>query len=540
MSLKVAIAQINPVVGDVEGNTRRVLERADEARERLEADLVVFPELSICGYPPEDLLFHGNMRKSVDVALKRLCDAISGITVLVGYPEYDEDRIFNSAALISDGNIVANYRKQLLPNYGVFDEKRYFEPGDSACVVSLGNIRCGITICEDIWETGPAESCKQDGAQLILVINGSPFEMDIHERRERILKNRVAETGLPLLYCNMVGGQDELVFDGGSCVLDAGGEVVARLPSFDEALRVVEFTLEEGTAVARSGDCDPRSESVEGVYQALVLSVRDYVNKHNFPGVVLGLSGGVDSALTLAVAVDALGSERARVVMMPSRYTTLMSNEDAEAMAQCLNVHYDVVSIEPIFESVRTGLADIFAGLPDDVTEENIQARARGIVLMAISNKLGLMLLSTGNKSEMAVGYATLYGDMAGGFAPIKDCSKTLVYRLCHYRNGISRAIPERIITRPPSAELREDQKDSDSLPEYDVLDPILEAFIEEDRSVDEIVEMGYDRAVVGRILGLVKRAEYKRRQAPPGVRISRRAFGRDWRYPITSGFDAG
>jgi NAD+ synthase (glutamine-hydrolysing) len=540
MSLRVAIAQVNPVVGDVEGNTRRLVERADEARDRLDADLVVFPELSICGYPPEDLLFHGNMKKSVDVALTRLCDEVRGITVLVGYPEYDEDRIFNSAALISDGNIIAVYRKRLLPNYGVFDEKRYFEPGDSACVVSLGGIRCGITICEDIWEPGPAETCKQNGAQLILVINGSPFDIDSQAKRERILKNRVAETGLPFLYCNMVGGQDELVFDGGSCVIDARGEFVARLPSFDEALRVVEISLDKGAAVPGSGECDPLPQNVESVYRALVLGVRDYVNKHNFPGVVLGLSGGVDSALTLAVAVDALGAERVRVVMMPSRYTTSMSNEDAQAMADGLNIHHDLVSIEPIFEAVQKSLESLFAGLPEGVTEENIQSRARGIILMAISNKLGLMLLSTGNKSEMAVGYATLYGDMAGGFAPIKDCSKTLVYRLCCYRNSISQVIPERIITRPPSAELRENQKDSDTLPEYDVLDPILEAFIEEDRSVGEIVDMGYDRAVVGRILGLVKRAEYKRRQAPPGVRISRRAFGRDWRYPITSGFDAG
>jgi NAD+ synthase (glutamine-hydrolysing) len=364
--------------------------------------------------------------------------------------------------------------------------------------------------------------------------------MDSHARRERILKDRAAETGLPLIYCNMVGGQDELVFDGGSCVMDAAGEIVACLPSFDEALRVIEVDLENGAAVPRSGDRDPLPESVEGVYQALVMGVRDYVNKHNFPGVILGLSGGVDSALTLAIAVDALGSARVRVVLMPSRYTTSMSNEDAEKMARGLDTHYEIVSIEPIFEAVQAALVDIFAGLPEDVTEENIQSRARGIILMAISNKLGLMLLSTGNKSEMAVGYATLYGDMAGGFAPINDCSKTLVYRLCRYRNGITQVIPERIITRPPSAELREDQKDSDTLPEYDVLDPILEAFIEEDRSVDEIVDMGYDRAVIGRLLGLVKRAEYKRRQAPPGVRISRRAFGRDWRYPITSGFDAG
>jgi len=540
MSLRVAIAQINPVVGDVEGNTRRLIQKSVEARDQLAADLVVFPELSVCGYPPEDLLFHGNMKKSVEAALGRLREEIRGINVLVGYPEYLEGRIFNSAALICDGEIIANYRKRLLPNYGVFDEKRYFEPGDSSCVVPLGDIRCGIMICEDIWGAGPAASCHDDGAQLIVVINGSPFEMEGHSRRDNILRCRAAETGLPLLYCNMVGGQDELLFDGASFVMDARGDLVTRLPSFEEALRVVEFELQDGIVVAKAAETEPRPETVASVYHALVLGVRDYVNKHNFPGVVLGLSGGVDSALTLALAVDALGAERVRVVMMPSRYTMSISNEDAREMAERLNVRHDVVSIEPIFEAVQAGLADIFAGLPEGVTEENIQSRSRGIILMAISNKLGLMLLSTGNKSEMAVGYATLYGDMAGGFAPIKDCSKTLVYRLCRYRNDLSQVIPERIITRPPSAELRDNQKDSDSLPEYDVLDPILEAFIEEDRSVDEIVDMGYDRKVVGRVLGLVKRAEYKRRQAPPGVRISRRAFGRDWRYPITSGFDAG
>ncbi len=540
MSLRVAIAQINPVVGDVEGNVRTIIERSCEARDRLQADVVVFPEMCLCGYPPEDLLFHGNMRKSVEAALQTLRDEIDGITVLVGYPEYSAGSIYNTAVLLRDGETLATYHKQLLPNYGVFDEKRYFEPGESACVVDVGDIRCGITICEDIWETGPAAECKQLDAQLILVINGSPFEIDSPSRRHEILSDRVAETGLPLLYCNMVGGQDELVFDGASFVMDATGEVVARLPSFEESLQLVEFGCQEGKVVVSPAACEPAMDVVESVYKALVLGVHDYVNKHNFPGVVLGLSGGVDSALTLAIAVDALGPERVRAVMMPSRYTASISNDDAEEMADGLGVRHDLVSIEPMFRSFREGLGEIFAGLPEGVTEENIQSRVRGIILMALSNKLGLMLLTTGNKSEMAVGYATLYGDMAGGFAPIKDCSKTLVYRLCSYRNEISPVIPERILTREPSAELRADQKDSDTLPPYDILDPILEAFIEDDKSVDEIVELGFERPVVGRILGLVKRAEYKRRQAPPGVRISRRAFGRDWRYPITSGFDAG
>jgi len=540
MALRIAIAQINPVVGDVAGNVRRVLDFVGRARDEHRAELVIFPELVICGYPPEDLLFHGNMRKSVDAALESLCEAINGISVLVGYPEYADDRIYNSAALIRDGRIAANYRKQLLPNYGVFDERRYFTPGEGACVTDIAGVRCGLLICEDIWQPEPAQEAAGAGAEVLLIINGSPYDTESQERREKTLAKRVSGCRLPMIYCNMVGGQDELVFDGGSCAMDATGQLVARAPAFKESMELLELER-AGEALTVLGDPpQPRLGIEESVYRALVLGVADYVNKHGFPGVVLGLSGGIDSALTLAVAVDALGADRVRTVMMPSRYTADISLQDAEEIARRLGVRYDVIPIEPIFSAVQEVLAGVFKGLPEDVTEENIQSRCRGIILMAMSNKLGLMLLTTGNKSEMAVGYATLYGDMAGGFAPIKDCSKTMVFRLCRYRNSLAEVIPERVLERPPSAELRHDQKDTDSLPPYDILDPILRAFIEEDCSVDAIVARGFDRKIVGRVLGMIKRNEYKRRQAPPGIRISRRAFGRDWRYPITSGFDAG
>ncbi len=540
MTLKVAIAQINPVVGDVAGNVALILQQVAAARDQLHADLVVFPELALCGYPPEDLLFHGNMRRSVGRALEQLCAEVAGISVLVGYPEYVDDRIYNSAAVIAEGRVAANYRKRLLPNYGVFDEQRYFTAGDNACVVEIADVRCGVTICEDIWRSGAAGAAQESGAQVLLVINGSPYDMTSQRRREDVIRARVAETGLPLIYCNMVGGQDELIFDGGSMVVTADGEVAQRAPAFEDAMLLVELEIKGSAVRPLPGPVAPMLEDESGVYQALVLGVRDYVNKHRFPGVVLGLSGGIDSALTLAIAVDALGADRLRTVMMPSRYTAEISLSDAQAMADGLGVHHDVISIEPIFQSVNEALAELFTGREEDVTEENIQSRCRGMILMAISNKLGLMLLTTGNKSEMAVGYATLYGDMAGGFAPIKDCSKSMVFKLADYRNSLGAVIPSRIIERPPSAELRHEQKDTDSLPPYEVLDPILSAFIEEDCSVDDIVARGFDRAIVGRVLGMVKRNEYKRRQAPPGIRISRRAFGRDWRYPITSGFDAG
>lgn len=537
MSLRIALAQLNLFVGDVGGNTQRVIDTAAEARDRLKADLVLFPELSLSGYPPEDLLFHKGMRRQVAAAMERVRSEVKGVAVMVGYPDYTDDAIYNAATLIRDGKVLANYHKQELPNYLVFDEKRYFEPGHESRIVEIQGIRVGLLICEDVWEPNPARAVCGAGAQLIVVINGSPYSLHYQRRREDIVRARVKDTGLPVVYVNMLGGQDELIFDGGSFVMNAAGEIVQRAAPFKEILYAVDVDLVDGKAVPRAGHIEPELSEEASVYNALVLGVRDYVSKHRFPGVVLGLSGGIDSALTLAIAVDALGADRVRVVMMPSRYTAQMSIDDAMEQARTLGVNYDTISIEGMFEAALGALKEVFAGREPDTTEENIQARCRGLLLMAISNKTGRMVLTTGNKSEMSVGYATLYGDMAGGFAPIKDCSKMLVYRLAHYRNTIAPAIPLRVIERAPSAELRHDQKDSDSLPPYEVLDAILELFIEDNLSVDEISARGFDRAIVGRVLEMVKRNEYKRRQAPPGVRISDRAFGRDWRYPITSGY---
>jgi NAD+ synthase (glutamine-hydrolysing) len=536
-TLRLALAQLNLFVGDVAGNTQRVIDTAAQARDRLHADVVLFPELTLCGYPPEDLLFHNSMRRQVEMAIERVRAETRNIAVMAGYPEYAHDDIYNSAILIRDGATLANYRKQELPNYAVFDEKRYFKQGQDTCIVDLNGIRIALLICEDIWEPGPVRAAKAAGAQLIVVINGSPYSLGYQGRREGVVRDRVRDVQVPVVYLNMLGGQDELVFDGGSFVMSDTGEIVQRAPVFEEGLFAVDVDLTNDKAVPRLAHVETTLSQEASVYSALVMGVRDYVGKHGFPGVVIGLSGGIDSALTLAIAVDALGADRVRVVMMPSRYTSQMSLDDAAAQAKALGARYDVIPIEGMFQVALAALEDIFAGREPDATEENIQARCRGLLLMAISNKTGRMLLTTGNKSEMAVGYATLYGDMAGGFAPIKDCSKLLVYRLAKYRNSISAAVPPRVIERPPSAELRADQKDSDSLPPYEILDPILELFIEDDLSVDEIASRGFDRATVGRVLDLVKRNEYKRRQAPPGVRISDRAFGRDWRYPITSGY---
>jgi NAD+ synthase (glutamine-hydrolysing) len=539
-TLRIALAQLDLVVGDVAGNARRVLEAAEKARRDHGAHLIAFPELALSGYPPEDLLFHGGFRRRVGEAVAQVRDGVRGIGVLIGFPEYTAEGIYNAAALYRDGVCLAQYRKQALPNYGVFDEKRYFRPGLEPCVLAYDGASLGITICEDIWEAGPYEHTAAAGARVILNINASPFDTGKPAARLEVARARVRAARVPLLYVNLVGGQDELVFDGSSFVLDRDGAVVRRAPSMVEDIVVVELDVRGNEVTPRAGLVAPEPDAVAIVYDALVLGVRDYIGKHGVPGVVIGLSGGIDSALTLAIAVDALGADRVQAVMMPSRYTSDMSLEDAAEQARRLGVRYDVISIEPPFEAVLRALEPHFAGLAPDATEENIQARCRGMLLMALSNKSGRIVLTTGNKSEMAVGYATLYGDMAGGFAPIKDCSKTLVYRLARYRNAIGAVIPERVLTRPPSAELRHDQKDSDSLPPYAVLDPILEAFIEEDASVDEIVARGFERSTVIRVLEMVRKAEYKRRQAPPGVRVSRRAFGRDWRYPITSGYRTG
>ena len=492
--MKVALAQLNTHVGAIDANVDKVLETARRARDDLGCGVAVFPELTLCGYPPEDLLFHRGMRLRVEAALERVRKGVSGIAVYVGFPEYDGERIYNAGAFIADGRILALHRKIVLPNYSVFDEKRYFEPGIEPSVVEYGGIRFGLTICEDTWQPEPCRATVAAGADVILILNGSPFHRQKQQVREEVLVERARENGTALVYVNMVGGQDELVFDGGSVVVTSAGKVAMRAPAYDEGVFTAELRTRGDAVDATSGGIAPLPPHTDSIYRALVMGTRDYVVKNHFDGVILGLSGGVDSALTMCVAVDALGAEHVHAVRMPSRYTSDMSLEDAAEQARRLGVRVDTLSIEPMFMSTLGVLEELFRGLDPDTTEENIQARCRGVLLMAISNKLGRMLLTTGNKSEMAVGYATLYGDMAGGFAPLKDCSKTLVYELARYRNRQSPVIPERVITRAPTAELRPDQKDSDSLPPYDVLDPILEAFIEEDLSVEQIAARGFDR----------------------------------------------
>ena len=534
---KVALAQIDLVVGDIAGNTAKIIEYAERARDRDAADLIVFPELSVCGYPPEDLLFHAGLRLDVEDAVRQIRDQVLGIAILIGFPEYDDDHIYNACAVLRDGRILAHYRKRLLPNYAVFDEERYFNAGKDAAVFTLNGIRIGLNICEDVWSPDPIAASRSAGAEVVVAINGSPFEKRSHEKREAVVQQRIAEVGIPVVYVNHVGGQDELVFDGGSFIMDADGQITYRAAMFEESMDTIVLDGgARGVVPVAARIIEPASR-VAMVYRALVTGTRDYVTNHGFPGVIVGLSGGIDSALVVAIACDAIGAERVRAVQMPFRYTSTMSQEDSSKQAETFGIQYDVIPIEPMYDAAIAQLQPVLGDTEPDATEENIQARCRGLLLMALSNKTGRMLLTTGNKSEMAVGYATLYGDMAGGFAPIKDCSKSLVYELARYRNTLGEAIPERVITRPPSAELRPDQKDTDSLPDYDVLDPILEAFIEQDLSVAEITARGFDRSVVIRVLEMVKRNEYKRRQAPPGVRISSRAFGRDWRYPITSGY---
>ncbi|HUQ10212.1 MAG TPA: NAD+ synthase [Steroidobacteraceae bacterium] len=535
--LRLALGQLNLLVGDVAGNAQKIVAAAERACRDLETDLLVLPELTLSGYPPEDLLFHRGFRVAVEKGMETVRGAKASCGFLVGFPEYAGAQIFNSAALIEAGQVRATHRKSCLPNYKVFDEKRYFQTGSQPTVVDFRGFRVGILVCEDIWEPEPGQLARSAGAEMLVVLNASPFEIHKQRNREDIVRRCVRDLGLPVVYVNMLGGQDELVFDGNSFVMDGTGKVVMRAPPFEEGLYEVEFERVDGVVRPIPTTVAPELGDAESVYRTLVLGVRDYVAKHGFPGVVLGLSGGIDSALTLAIAVDALGKDKVHAVMMPSPYTSQMSLDDARAQAHSLGVKYSVLPIGDMMKAAETTLREEFAGREPDTAEENIQSRCRMVLLMGISNKTGKMLLTTGNKSEMAVGYATLYGDMAGGFAPIKDCSKLLVYRLAEYRNAVSEVIPQRVITRPPSAELRPDQKDSDSLPEYGVLDPILEAFIEDDLSVDEICAKGFERATVVRVLDLVKRNEYKRRQAPPGVRVSRRAFGRDWRYPITSGY---
>lgn len=537
MSLKIALAQINPLVGDIEANVDKIIQFSINARDQLKADVCVFPELTVTAYPPEDLLFRKDFINAANRALNKIADQTKGICTVLGFPEQDGECLYNSAAVLDKGSIHAVYRKNLLPNYGVFDEKRYFASGSDSCVFKFQGVSIGLTICEDIWEPDVVERTCRAGAEIILNLNASPFHAGkIHEREEAVRK-RTGESSIPVVYVNQVGGQDELVFDGASFVMDHTGSVVFRAEEFKEQLSMVEFDCTAERPRPVKNEIASHYKEVSSDYQALVLGVRDYVTKNRFQGCVLGLSGGIDSALTLALAVDALGQEKVEAVLMPSRYTQDMSVEDAEVEAKALGVDYHIIPIEPAVKAFNDMLSEMFSGTEKDTTEENIQARCRGVILMAISNKQGRLLLTTGNKSEMSVGYATLYGDMAGGFAPLKDVPKLLVYKLARYRNTVSQVIPERVITRPPSAELAPDQIDEDSLPPYSELDPILELYVEQDKSIQEIIASGYAPEDVNRAISLVDRNEYKRRQSPPGIRITPRAFGRDRRYPITSGY---
>ncbi len=530
------MAQVNLLVGDIEGNTRKVLEFVQQAKQQ-QLQLVVFPELTLTGYPPEDLLLRSGLYARVERALQTLCAEIGNTGVIIGYPRQVDGEIFNMAGLIRNGRIEVEYKKHCLPNYSVFDEKRYFIAGDSACVFEYDGIPLGITICEDIWESRPMQLAVDAGARLIINLNASPFQVGKGREREQILSQRISENAIPIVYVNLLGGQDELVFDGESMVMDRHGEIVSRAPAFEEGLYALDCVLNDNGMEISSSVCAEPMADDESAYHALVMGVRDYVNKNGFNGVVIGLSGGVDSALTLAIAVAALGADRVEGVSMPSRYTMDMSVEDAREEARILGSDFQVIPIEPVFRTFLKSLEHEFMNKPVDTTEENIQARCRAVMLMAISNKKGKMVLTTGNKSEMSVGYATLYGDMAGGFCVLKDVPKTLVYRLCHYCNREGTVIPERVIERPPSAELAPDQKDEDSLPPYDILDDILERYVEQDQCPEDIISAGFDAQTVNKVVRMVDLNEYKRRQAAPGIKITHRAFGRDRRYPITSGF---
>ena len=557
MTLQICIAQLNFVVGDMAGNARKIIDSARKAYDQ-GARVLVTPELAICGYAAEDLLLRPAFIDACDDALKTVALELAGLKgmhVVVGHPEgggiqsrsVSVTQRFNRASVVCEGQVIATYAKQELPNYQVFDERRYFTPGHEACVFEVAGIKLGLLICEDAWFESPAQKARHAGAQMLLVLNASPFHVGKGLEREVQMAQRVKESGLPLVYAHLVGGQDEVIFEGRSFTLNGQGQVVARAPAFQECLQIIEVQAEKGQSglSIRGQQISPESTWQEDLWHALVLGIKDYLGKNGFPGAILGLSGGIDSALVLALAVDAMGADKIHAVMMPSPYTADISWLDAREMAQRLSVRYDEISIAPLFESFKASLAEQFKGLAEDTTEENIQARVRGTLLMAMSNKTGSIVLTTGNKSEMATGYCTLYGDMAGGFAVIKDVVKTQVFKLAEWRNqhdpyGTGQnPIPERIITRPPSAELRADQKDQDSLPPYEVLDAIVQRYMENDEGINALVADGFDRADVEKVTRLIKLNEYKRRQSPVGIRVTHRSFGKDWRYPITNRFRA-
>lgn len=540
--MRIVLAQTNSLVGDISGNTQTVIEMAQKAVELFSAEMVVFPELVLTGYPPEDLLLRPSLRPRIEQALERIASASEACCLVVGYPRVKDRQVFNAVGVFSAGQCLAEYHKQVLPNYQVFDEKRYFTPGSESGVFDFAGLRFALTICEDIWVPGPLAGVSAT-ADAVLNISASPFHVNKQVLREHVLAQRSGESGLPILYANAVGGQDELVFDGGSLAMNGNGEVIFRAPDFEEGLYPLEISPAESNGGATIAALRPSAvlpDEIASIYRALVTGLRDYVNKSGFPGVILGLSGGIDSAVTLAIAVEALGADRVEAVMMPFRYTSSMSRDDAQKQAETLGVTYHCLSIEAVYEAVMETLGPVFEGLPADKTEENIQARCRGLLLMGLSNKKGSMVITTGNKSEVAVGYCTLYGDMVGGYSVLKDVSKTRVFSLARYINREREIIPERVITRPPSAELAPGQKDEDSLPPYEILDQVLSLYIEQDQSAEAIIARGFEAEMVHRVLRLVDINEYKRRQAVVGVRITERAFGRDRRYPIVSGWKPG
>ena len=544
-TLSVVMAQVNPLVGDIPGNTSLVINAVEKILSQHKPDVVVFPELVLTAYPPEDLLLRASLDGRIDAAINSIKAENFDLHLVIGYPGRVEGLLYNMLCVIYRGEVIASYKKQCLPNYQVFDEKRYFEAGDTPCVLDINDVPVGFSICEDLWESGPLQQAEIAGAKVMININGSPFHTDKLIDRLAELSARQQELAVPIIYVNQVGGQDELVFDGCSMAVDSDGTIKALAPAFEENVSVLKIDYDGDTASISDGEVTQIEQGEALIYKALVLGLHDYVHKNGFSGVVLGLSGGIDSALTLAIAVDALGSDKVNAVMMPFKYTSSMSLEDAEKQAENFSVNFQIIPIKEIYESFVTSLADEFKESKTDLAEQNLQARCRGVLLMAISNKKGYMVLTTGNKSEMAVGYSTLYGDMAGGFDVLKDVPKLLVYALARFRNAIGNGalnemIPKRVMERPPSAELAPGQVDEDNLPPYDILDQILELYIEEDWSAHAIIDNGFDHDTVMRVLRLVDLNEYKRRQAPVGVRISKKGFGRDRRYPITSGWKLG
>lgn len=536
--ISIGIVQENPIVGDIEGNLQLAINAIDKLSKQSSPDIFLFTEMFLTGYPPEDIILRDDLLDASYQAVEKLCDVKPESFIVIGYPKKEGDSIFNCAGVLRNKSVITEYKKQELPNYEVFDEKRYFKPGKGPGIFEVNGLRVGLSVCEDIWHENVIKQLHEKKTDLILNINASPFHLDKIKERKALISGHAIDYSLPIVYANQVGGQDELVFDGTSMAMDGDGQQILQLEKFKEDYKIVNFISDqEGKLSSEKREEIPEDKELEEVYKALVLGAKDYIQKNNFPGVLIGSSGGIDSALTAAIAADAIGSEKVRTFMLPFKYTSDMSVEDSEKLAVNLGIKHSVIPIGEIYESFADSLEDEFSGLEPDITEENLQSRCRGVILMALSNKSGELVLTTGNKSETAVGYSTLYGDTAGGFGVLKDVPKTLVYDLSRYRNTISHVIPDRIIDRPPSAELAPDQQDSDSLPDYAILDKIIELYVEQDKSKAEIEASGIEKSMVDRVIRLIDLSEYKRRQAPLGVKITSRGFGKDRRYPITNKF---